>query len=134
MKFVALEHEKFELPYLSFMLAVVSFVVNFWIEVVNIWNLTYIGEIFDLILNYVALGCIFEFDEYFVEMYKQQNFMKFIEGANNGENKVLSRKKFTKSKIKVSYVEKQEQKQGIIPFWAYAQQEKLNYNIGDNLD
>jgi len=85
MKFAAIEHDKFMFPSLSFMFALLHFLVNIFIEVINIWNLTYIGEILDLVINYVALGCIFEFDENFLEMYKMKNYVKFIEDANGSE-------------------------------------------------
>jgi hypothetical protein len=72
-------------PWLSFIFPLLHFLVNIFIEVVNIWNLTYIGEILDLVINYVALGCIFEFDEYFLEMYKMKNYFVYIDDANGSE-------------------------------------------------
>lgn len=126
MKFVATHHNKFAFPYLSFTFAALHFIVNIFIEIVNIWNLTYIGEIMDLVINYVALGCIAEFDENFLEMYKQHNFVKFIENANNGS--VFERVNYIKAKLRLGYINDPAQKQGRIPAYAYQMQEKLNFD------
>lgn len=102
MKFAATHTQKFAFPSLTFTFAALHFLVNIFIEIVNIWNLTYIGEIMDLVINYVALGCIAEFDENFLTMYKSQSFIKFIENANNSD--IFERVNFIKSKIKLNYI------------------------------
>jgi hypothetical protein len=40
------------------------------IEAINIWNLVQLSTILDLIMNYIALGVISEFDDVFLEPYK----------------------------------------------------------------
>jgi hypothetical protein len=40
------------------------------IESVNLWLLTQQSGILDTIKDYLALGCIAQFDDYFVETYK----------------------------------------------------------------
>jgi hypothetical protein len=102
MKFAATHTQKFSFPSLSFTFAALHFLVNIFIEIVNIWNLTYIGEIMDLVINYVALGCIAEFDENFLTMYKSQSFIKFIDNSNDSD--VFKRENFIKPKIVLNYI------------------------------
>ena len=47
-------------------------------EVVNIINLTNITGIDEIVMNYVALGVICEFDDFFCEIYKHQRIKVFI--------------------------------------------------------
>jgi len=39
------------------------------IEIVNIWNLANITQIDEIVMDYIALGIISEFDDCFFELY-----------------------------------------------------------------
>ena len=67
-----------------------------FVEVVNIIDLTNLMDIVSLVQNYVALSCIQEFDENFLEIYLQQRISFFI-------GKEFEVKNFKKDKIIVKY-------------------------------
>jgi hypothetical protein len=70
MKYVSMHFEDFEYPSFAFVFALMQFFAVCIVEVVNIINLININGIDEIIMNYVALGVICEFDDYFLEIYK----------------------------------------------------------------
>lgn len=82
MKFASDHADMFPHPILSWLFPLFQLIAVIFVELVNMWNLTYIGDIMDLVINYVALGAIFEFDENFYTMYSAQNYTTFIERSN----------------------------------------------------
>ena len=81
MKYAGMHADKFTFPKLSALIALLQLIVTVFVELVNILNLTFIGDIKSLVLNYVALGEISAFDEYCLMMYQTQSFVKLREKA-----------------------------------------------------
>jgi len=71
-------HNKFTFQKLSALIALLQLIVTAFVELVNIINLTFIGDIKSLVINYVVLGEISTFDEYFFMMYQTQSFVNLI--------------------------------------------------------
>lgn len=78
------------------------------IEIINIINLRSIDNMKDLVFDFVALGCIFEFDDAFAEAWRATRLSFFfdLELPNN-----MYRKE------KVMYVEKSCQEDINTKFW-----------------
>jgi len=70
MKYAGMHTDKFTFPKLSALIAFCQLLAVIFVELVNILNLTFIGDIKSLVINYVALGEISAFDEYFLMMYR----------------------------------------------------------------
>jgi hypothetical protein len=64
--------------------------------------LTFIGGITSIVINYIALGALADFDGMFLTMYNQQDFMELREIANEAQQ--FKMENFMKPKIRVSYV------------------------------
>lgn len=47
-------------------------------EIVNIWNLVALDTILDLIMNFISLAVVSQFDDYFLEPFKQNAMSCFI--------------------------------------------------------
>ena len=71
MKFVGSHSDWFKFPTFSFLVGFLQFMIVIFVEVASIWNLTYIGEIMDLVINYITVGVVQEFDILFFEMYSE---------------------------------------------------------------
>lgn len=106
MKFAGTHSSRFEFAWISFAFGLFQFTAVIFVEIVNIVNLTYIGNIMDLVINYVTLGVIMTFDDNFYEMYKRQNFSKWIEYCN--DSKAFVADNFLKTKVKISYASAKE--------------------------
>lgn len=78
MRYVGTHADRFDKPYVSFLMGFMPFLTVILIEIVNIQNLTNIGSLVDLVLNYVALGAVAEFDLNFLEMYKRVSYASFL--------------------------------------------------------
>lgn len=91
MKYAAIHSEYFESPSIAFFMGMTNMLVIYFVEVINLWNLSNItqGGTLKLIFDFIALGVISEFDDYFVEIYRYTrlgpllghldvNFEKFI--------------------------------------------------------
>ena len=102
MKFVSVHGSHFAHPGLSWLFPLFQLIAVIVVELVNMQNLAYIGDIMDLVINYVALGAIFEFDENFYTMYSASNYTTFIERSN--EQETFTVVNFIKCKIKLNYV------------------------------
>ena len=48
------------------------------VEIVNIWNLVALDTILDLIMNFVSLAVVSQFDDFFLEPFKQNAMSCFI--------------------------------------------------------
>jgi hypothetical protein len=81
MKYSGMHTDKFTFPKLSALIALCQLLAVIFVEIVNIINLTFIGDIKSLVINYVALGEISAFDEYCHMMYQTQSFVTLREKA-----------------------------------------------------
>ena len=71
MKYVYLHSDYFDSPNKAFLLGLLQASTIFLVELVNLWNLSTItGGPSDLMFDFIALGIIAEFDDYFLEIYK----------------------------------------------------------------
>ena len=49
------------------------------IEILNRWNLMQYSDVLSVLLNYIALGCLAEFDDSFLAIYDDTNMKCFVE-------------------------------------------------------
>ena len=63
-------------------------IMIFGVELINLWNLSNIteGGVHSLMFDFIALGIIAEFDDYFFELYKSVSISKLIENELLFEN------------------------------------------------
>ena len=55
-------------------------VVIIIVEIINLWNLSNITEgTYSLMFDFIALGIIAEFDDYFIEIYRYSHLSDLIE-------------------------------------------------------
>jgi hypothetical protein len=101
MKYAGMHADKFTFPKLSALIALLQLIVTVFVELVNILNLTFIGDIKSLVVNYVALGEISAFDEYFLMMYQTQSFVNLIQKAD--DTNTFLYENFIRPKIWVNY-------------------------------
>lgn len=78
MKFVALNIDEFEKPKWAFLCSILQLTTVLVVEIANIWNLAQLDDILDLILNYIALSVISQFDSQFLEPFKMSEMQSFI--------------------------------------------------------
>ena len=87
MKYVYLHPGYFDSPPRAFFLGFIQASMIFLVELVNLWNLSNItGGTSDLMFDFIALGIIAEFDDYFVEIYKSSNLEPLLEVKFTFEN------------------------------------------------
>jgi len=96
MKYVAMHIDEFEHPVKAFFLALMQATSVLFVQVVNIWNLVNIEGIMDIVFDYIALGIVSEFDDAFLEIYRQGKLQPFI-------GVTLEIKNFYKSKVEVFF-------------------------------
>ena len=54
-------------------------IVVILVEIINLWNLSNITEgVYSLMFDFIALGIIAEFDDYFIEIYRDTNLEPII--------------------------------------------------------
>ena len=71
MKYVAIHHDYFYNPLTAFFMSFINMVMIMMVEIINLWNLSNITEgTYALMFDFIALGIVAEFDDYFVEIYK----------------------------------------------------------------
>jgi len=128
MKFVSVHGSYFEHPGLSWLFPFFQLIAVIFVELVNMQNLAFIGDIMDLVINYVALGAIFEFDENFYTMYSASNYTTFIDRSN--EQEIFNVVNFIKRKIKLNYVNSNEKTNGFLPQESWEEMVALNYRPG----
>ena len=74
MKFAALHSDYFENPTRAWFQGFVNMIVVILVEIINLWNLSNITEgVYSLMFDFIALGIIAEFDDYFIEIYRDTN-------------------------------------------------------------
>ena len=70
-KFAVLHWDYFENPGQAAFTGFMNVVIIILVEAINLWNLSQITEgVYDIIFDFIALGIIAEFDEYFLEIYR----------------------------------------------------------------
>ena len=68
-------------PMTSFGVSFINMVMIMMVEVINLWNLSNITEgTYSLMFDFIALGIVAEFDDYFVEIYKETALDPLING------------------------------------------------------
>lgn len=66
MKFASINHTKFKKPGHAYFTVFLQFCATLLIEAVNIFNLVTNSDIIDIIMNFLALGVLADFDDYFL--------------------------------------------------------------------
>ena len=81
MKYAAIHSDDFVSPLKAFFMGFVNMIIIVMVEVINLWNLSNIteGGTYDLMFDFIALGIIAEFDDYFVAIYMNSDFDPLIE-------------------------------------------------------
>ena len=81
MRYAALHPEKFAYPGLAAIVGLLNAVLVFLVELINLWNLSNItgGDTSELMFDFIALGIVAEFDDYFIEIYRYSNLSPFID-------------------------------------------------------
>ena len=83
MKYVGLHPESFENKGGAFLMGYVNALVIVLVEIINLWNLSNITEgTYSLMFDFIALGIIAEFDDYFIEIYRYSNISYLINDLN----------------------------------------------------
>ena len=106
MKYSAIHPNHFENPMRAFTIGVIQTMIVFIVEIINLWNLSNIteGGAYDLMFDFIALGIIAEFDDYFLELYKDTNLDPLISTELPYENfKTDKRKLPTKLEYEADY-------------------------------
>ena len=103
MKYAGMHSNEFTFPWLSWGFAFIQLLTVLFVEIVNIMNLTYIGDVVTLVINYVAFAAINDFDSQFLEMYKKQDFLGLIDVAN--ETNTFQITNFMKPKVRLNYTD-----------------------------
>ena len=81
MKYSAMHSDYFYNPLTSYFMGLINMVMIMLVEVINLWNLSNITEgTYSLMFDFIALGIIAEFDDYFVEIYKDSALDPLING------------------------------------------------------
>ena len=79
MKFAALHSDYFDAPLKAWFQGFINMVVVVLVEIINLWNLSNITEgVYSLMFDFIALGIIAEFDDYFIEIYRDTNLEPLI--------------------------------------------------------
>lgn len=79
MKYSILHSERFERPVTAFMICFLQLSTTVIIEFVNIFNLCNQSKILDVIMNFLALGVLADFDDYFLIPFMNPKFSVFKE-------------------------------------------------------
>ena len=81
MKYAAIHSDDFVSPLKAFFMGFVNMIIIVMVEVINLWNLSNIteGGVNALMFDFIALGIIAEFDDYFVEIYMNSDLDPLIE-------------------------------------------------------
>lgn len=69
-KYAGNHSNRFKYPLIAFFLVIVQATVVLLIELANIINLVNITDLLEMVMNFVALGIVAEFDDFFVKIYK----------------------------------------------------------------
>jgi hypothetical protein len=72
MKYAALHTDHFDNAGIAFLMGFLTMTVNYIVEMVNLWNLSNITSSIVVVMGeFIALGIIADFDEYFFQIYRQ---------------------------------------------------------------
>ena len=70
MKYVAMHPNNFKNYKMAFLMGFLDMGMIFFVEFINLWNLSNITEgVHSLMFDFIALGIIAEFDDYFYVLY-----------------------------------------------------------------
>ena len=70
MKYVAMHPHNFKNYKMAFLMGFLDMGMIFFVEFINLWNLSNITEgVHSLMFDFIALGIIAEFDDYFYVLY-----------------------------------------------------------------
>lgn len=80
MKYCAMHYDKFENPGRAFVIGFTQMAMIVLVEVINLWNLSNIteGGTYSIMFDFIALGIIAEFDDYFIELYKSTSLEQLL--------------------------------------------------------
>ena len=80
MKYAATHTDNFENPIMAYTVGLVNAGMILLVEGINLWNLSNIteGGTNSLMFDFIALGIIAEFDDYFIEIYRNSTFDPLI--------------------------------------------------------
>ena len=82
-KYAVLHWDYFEYPIAAASTGLINALIIILVEVINLWNLANITEgVYDLIFDFIALGIIAEFDDYFLEVYRFTEMRPLFDGMN----------------------------------------------------
>ena len=76
---MSLNHQRFDRPYHAFLAVFLQFISTLIIEVVNLWNLLTLTDIVDIIVDFLALQVLAEFDDIFIIPFLQGRLRVFAE-------------------------------------------------------
>ena len=80
MKYVAMHPHNFKYYKTAFLMGFFDMIMIIFCEFINLWNLSNINEgVHSLIFDFIALGIIAEFDDYFFELYRYVSISNLIE-------------------------------------------------------
>jgi hypothetical protein len=85
LKYQAYHYDKFEYPSIAFLTCIFQLTAVLFVECLNIYNSQFTCTVIDLVMNYVALKCISQFDDYMAKAYSHLNQI-YIEPAYKIEN------------------------------------------------
>ena len=83
MRYAALHSEQFVNPGVASFVGMINAIFVFLVEVINLWNLSNItgGDTSELMFDFIALGIVAEFDDYFIEIYRYSNLAPFVDSS-----------------------------------------------------
>ena len=83
MRYAALHPEQFVNPGIASFVGMINAIFVFLVEVINLWNLSNItgGNTSELMFDFIALGIVAEFDDYFIEIYRYSNLAPFCDSG-----------------------------------------------------
>jgi hypothetical protein len=96
MKFVTLHKNRFRFPLFALLFAFLQLVSVSFIEVIQIINLVQLNTMKDIVMNFVSLLILAQFDDYFLEIFLRSKIKIFIE-------KDLVIENFRQHKLQVSF-------------------------------
>lgn len=96
MKFVTLHKDRFRYSFFALMFAFMQLVSVSFIEVIQIINLVQLNTMKDIVMNFVSLLILAQFDDYFLEIFLRSKMKIFIE-------KDLDIQNFRQHKLQVSF-------------------------------
>ncbi len=79
MKYASMHADYFENPIWAWFMGFINIIVIVMVEIINLWNLSNItDDTRGLMFDFIALGIIAEFDDYFIEIYRYSSLSYMI--------------------------------------------------------